>query len=247
MKHLIRFIILAVILFITACSVKHHDVIQNKSHIDYAYFDAKHQKEILNEVIKDNKYTTYMYDSEQYDRNITYGSNIDDSWNIDRYQEIEDLKQKIRSGIKSALNETVYVDCDDTMLHMVMALLDKHYPADQIYMNYYLVPENSAELTGTQEEFAGHAVATVDVVGDIPVALEDIEFLRYQRDIEDLGYYCVLWSRLDRDLRRNWYFVDFYGYQQLVKGEITLEEAKKRPNYIKHQIYLNTIFKRDEK
>ena len=125
--------------------------------------------------------------------------------------------------------------------------MKKGFDPRMMYANYYLVPPASGDLTGvTSSELGGHFVATADIYDDIPKAMEQLPYVRTQKEVEDDdGYYCVGFQRMDRDLRAQWYYTDKDGYDLLYDGEIDILEAKARPQYQEHIAYLNKVHSHD--
>ena len=139
------------------------------------------------------------------------------------------------------------VDCDDTGIFFLERLMKKGFDPRMMYANYYLVPPGG-DLTGVtgDSELGGHFVATADIYDDIPKAMEQLPYVRTQKEVEDDdGYYCVGFQRMDRDLRAQWYYTDKDGYDLLYDGDIDILEAKARPQYQEHIAYLNKVHSHD--
>jgi len=234
-----RKLFLVVLFIFTACS--HHTV---KPQIGVQIPTLKTHNQQFNailEVIKDNKYTDYQYDSEAIETGRVKSVNAYDHWNFASYYEIQKIKKQIEAGIENISNAKV--DCDDTMIHLYIALLKKGYPADQLSWNFYLVPPST--MTGVIQQLGGHAVLIAEVEGDVPYSLEDISKPRPVWEIEEtLGYYNVGFKPMDEDIRTPWYFTDKYGYEKLSKEEISVDVAKSYPAYKNRTNWTHTIFHR---
>jgi hypothetical protein len=211
--------------------------------------DPQRLKDILIDTAKENDLTRYVYDNVQIQEGMINGEahNSHDYWSMDKLAQIKKLKQLIVRGIRVTLNDQVPVDCDDTMIHNYMSAFDKGYPADQEYFSFAMVPPGGS-LTGVVgKKMGGHAVNIVDVINDIPWVMEDRNHpVTLKRTLDRNHYYYVLTKRMDEDPRTSWDFIDKDGYNLLMSGEITLEEAFNRPAYRAFIEYSNTIFQRIE-
>lgn len=236
------FIVLALFL---GCS-KHNKIVQPikiEKNVQIATLTTqKQQWSAILEVIKDNTLTAYQYDSEAINSGRVQSISDNDHWNYASYFEIQELKKQIEAGINE--NFKVKVDCDDSMIHLYIALLKKGYPADQLSWNYYLIPPSL--MTGVIQSLGGHAVLIAEVEGKVPYSLEDIDNPREVFVIEEeLGYYNVGFLTMENDIRTPWSYTDNGGYTALSQNEISLDVAKATYHYKNRTNWTHAIFRRN--
>lgn len=240
-RSVLLFIIIGISsIMISGCATKALLTIEENPRIQKAYlYDGTKQKAIIAKNQEDNNLTVYVSDMEQFGR--------PDYYNINIYNQVQTLKSDMLSGLAKATDE-VPVDCDDTDVQMHIGLLRDNYPSDQMTANFYLVPPDTSDITGAKDVlWTGHLVQIVDVEGDYPMSLEDISRTRYQKDIEaKLGYYHVAYCPASEEFETGWVFVDLDGYGLLFSGEISVDEAKARPLYKAHTVYINQLFFRKD-
>jgi len=241
MRHFLKiygiFLALILVLGVTGCSTKQESVVVPTSSIQKAYlYDGDKQKELIQETIKLNRYTKYAYDSERHGG---------DHWNPTALEDVKQLKRDLESGVSLALKEKVPVDCEDTMFIMVQNLMNLGYPADQIWYTFYLTPPS--KVTGGKSGWVGHAVTTVDVEGSIPYTLEQRSVpLSAKVLAENKNYYVVARCRVDKDITKDWKYVDREGYWAWADNRVDYNGAINTDNYTRYREYTNTIYRRKD-